>query len=114
VPQTQAIGAAALNALLNGPAAGNAAGAETALPSVQEIVTFAGRDETWGYRVRLLNLVIENGVATANFSQELRAYGGGAYRVGLIRAQIERTLKQFPTVQRVVIQIEGDANALQP
>ncbi len=114
VPQTQAIGTAALNALLDGPAAGNAAGAETALPSVQEIVTFAGRDETWGYRVRLLDLVIENGVATANFGQELRAYGGDPARASAIREQIERTLLQFSSVQRVVIQIDGDANALQP
>lgn len=114
VPQTQAIGAAALNELLNGPAAGNAAGAETALPSVQEIVTFAGRDETWDYRVRLLDLVIENGVATANFGQELRAYGGDPARAGAIREQIERTLLQFPSVQRVVILVDGDASALQP
>jgi len=114
VPQTQAIGAAALNALLDGPAAGNLAGAQTALPSVEEIVTFAGRDETWGYRVRLLDLVIENGVATANFGQELLAYGGDAARAQQIREQIERTLLQFPSVQRVVILVDGDANALQP
>jgi spore germination protein GerM len=114
VPQTQAIGAAALNELLNGPVDGNAAGAQTALPSVQEIIAFAGRDETWGYRVQLLNLVIENGVATADFSQELRAYGGDPARAGAIREQIERTLLQFPSVQRVVILIDGDANAWQP
>jgi hypothetical protein len=112
VPQTKAIGTAALNELLNGPPDGNLAGASTALPTVDEIVTFPGREPDWGYKVKLLGLTIEGGVATANFSQELQAYGGGAARVQAIREQIERTLKQFPTVQTVVIQIEGETEGV--
>lgn len=112
VPRTQAIGTAALNELLSGPPDGNLAGAETALPTVEEIVNFPGRDEDWGYRVKLLGLTIEDGVATANFSKELRAYGGGSARVQMIRQQIERTLLQFPTVDRVVIQIEGQSEGV--
>jgi spore germination protein GerM len=108
------VGTAALKELVNGPPDGNLAGAGTAFPSLYEILHYAGREADWGYEVKLLGLTITNGVATANFSQELRAYGGGAARVGLIRAQVERTLKQFPTVQHVIIQIEGDPNALQP
>jgi hypothetical protein len=114
VYRTPRIGTAALNELVNGPPDGNLVGASTAFPTLEEILNYAGRESDWGYEVKLLSLNIRNGVATANFSQELRAFGGGSYRVGLIRAQIERTLKQFPTVQRVVIQIEGDSNALQP
>lgn len=109
------IASAALRELLNGPIDGNLAGAGTALPTVQEIVTFGGRQPSWGYEVRLLKLTIESGVATANFSPELSAYGGGAARVQTIRQQIERTLKQFPSVQQVVIQIDGRSEGvLQP
>jgi spore germination protein GerM len=108
------VGTAALKELVNGPPDGNLAGAGTAFPSLYEILHYAGREADWGYEVKLLSLSITNGTATANFSQELRAFGGGATRVGLIRAQIERTLKQFPTVQRVIVQIEGDPNALEP
>ncbi len=115
VPRTPQIASAALNELLNGPPEGNAAGAVTALPTAQEIVTFPGRQADWGYEVKLIKLTITNGVATANFSKELRAYGGGSARVQTIRQQIERTLKQFPSVQTVVIQIEGQsAGELQP
>jgi hypothetical protein len=115
VPRTPQIATAALNELIQGPPDGNAAGAVSALPTVQEIVTFPGRQSDWGYEVRLLKLTIANGVATANFSKELRAYGGGSARVQTIRQQIERTLKQFRSVQNVVIQIEGQtATELQP
>ncbi|WP_026369208.1 Gmad2 immunoglobulin-like domain-containing protein [Kallotenue papyrolyticum] len=112
VPRTPQIATAALNELLNGPPDGNLAGATTALPTTQEIVTFAGRASSWGYRVRLLKLTITAGVATANFSQELRAYGGGSARVQAIRQQIEGTLRQFPSVQQVVIQIEGQSEGV--
>ncbi len=114
VPPTQAVGAAALNALLNGPVPGNLVGAGTALPSTEEIVRWSGGDNTWGYRVQLLDLVIKDGIATANFSKELRAYGGDAARAQQIREQIERTLQQFPSVERVVVEIDGDSSALQP
>ncbi len=115
VPRTPQIGAAALQELLNGPPDGNLAGATTALPTTQEIVQFGGRDGSWGYRVRLLKLTITDGVATANFSKELQAYGGGSARVQAIRQQIEGTLQQFPSVQQVVIQIEGQSEGvLQP
>ncbi|CAA9291968.1 MAG: hypothetical protein AVDCRST_MAG26-4161 [uncultured Chloroflexia bacterium] len=58
---------------------------------------------------------MDNGVATADFSQELRAYGGGAARAQLIRAQITRTLLQFPSVREVRIVVEGQSDGvLQP
>ncbi len=115
IARTAQVASAALRELLNGPPDGNAAGAQTALPTVKDIVTYPDRQADWGYEVKLLKLMITDGVATANFSKELRAYGGGADRVRMIRQQIERTLRQFPSVQQVVIQIEGEsAGVLEP
>ncbi len=115
IERSPQVATAALRELLNGPPDGNAAGATTALPTPQEILTYSARQPDWGYEVKLLKLTISDGVATANFSKELRAYGGGSARVQLIRRQIERTLQQFPSVQQVVIQIEGQsADVLQP
>lgn len=63
----------------------------------------------------LRGLTIHDGVATADFSKELRAYGGGSARVGIIRQQITRTLEQFQTVHEVRIAIEGvSAAAFEP
>jgi hypothetical protein len=115
VPATPRIGTAALEELLWGPPPRNLAGFTTALPTPEEVLNYAGREADWGVRVRLLGLTIEDGVATANFSQELRAYGGGSARVQAIREQISRTLLQFSTVDEVRIAIEGEIDGvLQP
>jgi hypothetical protein len=115
VPATPRIGSSALQELLNGPIHGNFAGATTALPTVRDIVTFPERGPDWGYEVKLIELTINDGVAVANFSKEMWAYGGGSARVQAIRQQIETTLRQFPSVQEVVIQIEGQTEGvLQP
>jgi hypothetical protein len=112
IPTTPAIGTAALEALLAGP---QHPGLSTAIPTPEEVQTYPGRQNDWGDRVRLLNLTIEDGVATANFSQEMQAYGGGSARVDMIRQQITQTLKQFPTVNEVRIAIEGETEGvLQP
>jgi hypothetical protein len=115
IPATPTIGAAVLEELLWGPTPGNPAGFTTAIPTPQEVLNFPGRGPDWGPRVTLRGLTIEDGVATANFSQELRAYGGGSARVQQIREQITRTLQQFPTVREVRIAIEGETEGvLQP
>jgi spore germination protein GerM len=63
----------------------------------------------------LRSLTIVDGVATADFSKELKAYGGGSLRVMLLRQQIRQTLVQFPTVREVRIAIEGQtAGVLEP
>ncbi len=112
IPSTAAIGTATLEALLAGP---QHPGLHTAIPTPQEVQDYPGRQPDWGNRVRLLDLTIENGIATANFSQEMRAYGGGSARVAMIRQQITQTLKQFPTVDEVHIAIEGKTEGvLQP
>jgi len=59
-----------------------------------------------------LKLTITDGTALVNLSPELRAYGGGSARVASIRAQIEATLRQFPSVSQVVIAINGETEGV--
>jgi len=112
IPKTVKIGTAALEELLWGPGAPNLAGVGTAIPTPQQVLSYPGREPDWGPRVTLLKLTIVDGVATADFSQEMRAYGGGSLRVMLLRQQIEQTLKQFPTVKEVVIAVEGQTEGV--
>lgn len=115
IPRTPRVGAAALEALLWGPPQPTQIGYTTALPGPREVLAYPGREPGWGPRVLLRGLTIRDGVATADFSRELRAYGGGSLRVRLIREQITRTLEQFPTVREVRIAIEGEtAGVLEP
>jgi len=112
VPRTVAVGTAALEELLWGPPPLNLAGFETAIPMPEDVLNYHARGSDWGPRVTLRMLTIVDGVATADFSRELQAYGGGSLRVMLIRQQIEQTLRQFPTVQEVRIAIEGETEAV--
>lgn len=115
IPGTAQIGTATLNELLWGPPVPNLAGFETALPAPQQVLEFPGRGPDWGPRVTLLSLTISDGIALADFSREMEAYGGGSLRVHLIREQIVQTLKQFETVQQVIIAVEGETETvLQP
>jgi len=102
---------AALESLLAGPPSGY----RTAIPTPEEVAEYPGRRPDWGERVRLLDLTVKDGVATANFSQEMQAYGGGSARVQAIREQITKTLLQFPTIDEVCIAVDGEVEtALQP
>jgi hypothetical protein len=115
IVRTASIEAAALEELLWGPPPRNLAGFRTAIPTPEEVLTYPGREPDWGNRVRLQGLTIENGVATADFSEEMQAYGGGSTRVQAIREQITRTLEQFPSVQEVLIAVAGETEGvLQP
>ena len=115
IPRTLAVGTAALEELLWGPVPPNLAGFATALPTPEEVLDYPGREEGWGPRVTLRGLVIRDGVATADFSKEMAAYGGGSLRVQRIRGQITETLQQFATVSEVVIAVEGETEGvLQP
>jgi hypothetical protein len=107
----------ALEELLWGPPPRNLAGFSTAIPTPEEVLDYPGREAGWGVRVQLRSLTIENGVATADFSQEMRAYGGGSARVQMIRDQISQTLMQFqePAIDQVQIAVEGQTEGvLQP
>lgn len=65
--------------------------------------------------VKIQKLTIENGVAKVDFDKQLEFQVGGSCRVSAIRAQITETLKQFPTVESVVISIDGRTeDILQP
>jgi germination protein M len=87
VPETRAVGAEAVRALLAGPSDVEAdAGLSTAIP--------AG--------TRLLGLDIADGVATVDLSEELASDEA--------RAQVVHTLTQFPTVERVRF---GDGEAVE-
>jgi len=100
IPNTTAVGTAAINELLEGPTATESA--EGYATSINDGVT-------------LQSLTIENGVAYADFSSQLDEDIGGSCLVTSIRAQIEETLLQFPTVNSVVISIDGETEEiLQP
>ena len=65
--------------------------------------------------VNILSLSIENGVARVDFSKELEEGVGGSCEIDTIKAQIEETLKQFDTIDSVIISIEGKTEGiLQP
>jgi hypothetical protein len=92
VPETQAVGRAAMEELLAGPTAEEtAAGLITVIPEGTE----------------LLDLSIENGVATVDLSG---AYddGGGSLAMFTRLAQVVYTLTQFPTVQGVNFELDGE------
>jgi len=115
IPKTQAIATAALEHLLWGPPAPNLAGFSTEIPTPQQVLSFPGRGVDWGPRVQLLGVTISDGIAMADFSKEMEAYGGGSLRVKALRDQITHTLKQFSTVQQVIIAVEGETETvLQP
>ncbi|MCC7523053.1 GerMN domain-containing protein [Candidatus Uhrbacteria bacterium] len=65
---------------------------------------------------RLVSLKVSGGTATAVLSPELQNYGGGSCNVEAIRSQIETTLKQFSSVNSVVIIEQGKTaqETLQP
>ncbi|MBU4023174.1 GerMN domain-containing protein [Patescibacteria group bacterium] len=65
--------------------------------------------------VRVQSLTIENSVAKVDFNEQLEFQVGGSCRVAAIRAQITETLKQFSTVDSVIISINGRTeDILQP
>ena len=100
IARTEAIGRAALEELLAGPTlAEEQAGYFTSINS----------------GVSINSLVIADGIARVDFAPQLEAGVGGSCRVMAIRAQIIETLKQFSTVNNVVISINGRTeDILQP
>ena len=100
IAKTTAVAHAALEELLKGP-------------TINE-----GHDDFFSSinpGVKINSLTITNGVARVDFDEMLGLQVGGSCRVIAIRAQIEETLKQFPTVQSVIISIEGRVeDILQP
>jgi len=94
VPETQAVGTAAMKALLAGPNDAEL-GARPAMYSVIPEGT------------RLLGLRIDGGIATVNLSREFESGGGSASVIGRL-AQVVYTLTQFPTVSGVRFELDGE------
>jgi spore germination protein GerM len=100
VPKTEAVGRAALEQLLAGPT--DTEKAEGYFTNINP-------------GVKIKSLAIENGVAKADFDEQLEYQIGGSCRVAAIISQIRETLKQFPTVDDVIISIDGQTeDILQP
>ena len=92
IAKTSAVGMAALQELLNGPtAAEEADGYSTAI----------------NYGVKIQSLNIKDKTAYVDFDETLEKAVGGSCRVAAIRSQISNTLKQFATVENIVISING-------
>lgn len=65
--------------------------------------------------VKNQRLAVKNGVAKADFNRALEYRVAGSCRTSAIIAQITMTLKQFSTVKKVVISIDGRTeDILQP
>lgn len=92
VPATEAVGRAAMEQLLAGPTSEEEGiGFSTQIP--------AGTD--------LLDLAVADGVATVNLSARY-AEGGGSATMFARLAQVVFTLTQFPTVDGVEFQLDGE------
>jgi germination protein M len=92
IPRTQQVAAAAMNELLDGPTAQEQeAGLETTIP---EGTTLNG-------------VTIANGVATVDLSGDYEE-GGGSFSMSARLAQVVYTLTQFPTVDRVLFELDGE------
>ena len=100
VPKTQTLARMALEELLKGP---------------------TQREKERGYftninpGVKIQSLMIKDGVVKVDFNKRLEYQVGGSCRVRAIRAQIIATLRQFPTVKKVIISVNGKTEGiLQP
>jgi len=92
VEKTQAPAQRALEMLLAGPT--------TAEKELGYFTNITDKD------IKVQGLTIEDGVAKVDFSSGLNDIGGSC-AVSAIRSQIENTLKQFESVDRVVISVNG-------
>ena len=100
ISKTKAVARTALEELLKGP---NSAEKE------QEFFTSINSG------VKIQSLSIENGTAKVDFDDVLEFQVGGSCRVAAIRSQITQTLKQFSSVDQVIISINGrKEDILQP
>ena len=94
VPQTQAVGTAALTALLAGPNDAELGARPAMYTAIPE-------------GTRLLGLRVEGGIATVNLSREFESGGGSASVLGRL-AQVVFALTQFPTIQGVKFELDGE------
>lgn len=92
LPATQQVGAASMEALLEGPNDAEVeAGLSTSIPDGTEF----------------LGLTIDDGVATVDLSGDFES-GGGSLSMQARLAQVVYTLTQFPTVETVAFALDGE------
>lgn len=94
IPRTEAVGAAAMAALLAGPNDTEMSGR----PAMYTVIPEG---------TRFLGLRIDGGIATVNLSREFESGGGSAAVLGRL-AQVVYTLTQFPTVRGVLFELDGE------
>lgn len=100
IPKTQETAKAAILELLEGP---------TFLDKANGFFT------SINFGVTLNSISIVNGEAFVDFSEQLEIGIAGSCRVTAIRSQITETLNQFPSVNKVIISINGRIeDVLQP
>jgi hypothetical protein len=92
VPKTQAVGAAAMRALLAGPNEAELGASPAMYSTIPEGTIFLG-------------LRIDGGIATVNLSREFEE--DGAVSATRRLAQVVYTLTQFPTVEAVQFELDG-------
>jgi germination protein M len=93
VPKSDAVGATAMKALLEGP---------TTQEKAAEIVSNIPDGTAF------LGLEIKDGIATVDLSKEY-ASGGGSLSMAMRLAEVVFTLTQFPTVEGVNFRLDGQA-----
>lgn len=97
VAQTPAVANAALEQALKGPTETELAGGySTQIP----------------YGVQTPHIVVAQGTATVDFKKDIEEGSGGACHAQALRAQIERTLYQFPSISGVVLSVEGQTEGI--
>ncbi|MBD3360596.1 hypothetical protein GF366_02215 [Candidatus Peregrinibacteria bacterium] len=100
LPQTTAVAQTALIELLKGP-------------TEEEIKE--GYITSINDNVELNSVSIDDGTAYADFDLTLQYQVGGSCRVQSINSQIKQTLLQFPTIDNVVISVDGETeDVLEP
>jgi len=91
------------------------AAVEALLPGPTESESRAGYYTSLNSGVRCLDLSIRDGIAHVDLDRTVEADLAGSCQVEAVRAQVERTLRQFSTVRQVRITVEGrEWTALQP
>lgn len=100
IVKTKAVATAALEELLKGP---------TEDEKAQGFFTSINPG------VKIQKLAIKNKTVSVDFDKQLEFQVGGSCRVLAIREQITKTLSQFPTVENVIISVDGRTeDILQP
>ncbi|MHB1136776.1 MAG: GerMN domain-containing protein [Coriobacteriia bacterium] len=93
LPYSEAVAAAAIEALIDGP-------------TDAELTTWPAISSAIPAGTQLLGITIADGVAKIDLSKEFES-GGGTFSVTSRLAQVVYTLDQFPTIDAVEFYIEG-------